>query len=617
MQRNGGFQVVFERLRRVKILNKEGLNWGDISIPLYHDGDQDEKITNLKVVTYNLENGKIVSTKAKSETFMKEKFNANWIFTKIAWPNVKEGSILEISYTVASDFLFNFQDWEFQTSIPTRWSEYRAHVPEYYNYVKYAQGYVAFDVNESEKSPKYFTVDYKERTSANGIGTNTTYNEQRIDYTESYFRWAAKDIPAFKLEPFMASSRDYKSKINFELAFTNFPQEFSNPGIKQYMGTWEDINKTLWNRSKEEMTGNNSIKDQVDAIVAGLNSPEEKLKALYDYVRQNVLWDDSYTLFPENSAKKTLEGKKGTSAEVNFLLAAMLEKAEINVAPVFISTRDHGYVRETMPVSSQFNYVLCVSKIGDKSILIDATDKFLPIGVLPERCLNGNGFVVSKEGFQWVDLKPTSKSKTIYNTDLTLTESGNLKGSLKIDKTGYNAADARRSYYSNGEKEYLKNFTEGSSWTLSKSEFQNVKDFQLPFKENHDLTISEHITQAGNTIYLNPFILSKSDENPFKLEKRIYPVDFGHPFDQMYLAKITIPDGYTVDELPKSKALALPENVARYSYNVSQTGNVISITSSLTINRNQFYQTEYPNLREFYSQMIAKQAEQIVLKKKQ
>lgn len=159
-----GFQLAFERLRRVKILTKEGLRWADFSIPLYHVSDQEEKVSNLKVVTYNLENGKINEAKAKSETFIKEKYDANLNFTKVAWTNVKVGSVLEISYKVTSDFLFNFQDWEFQTTIPTRWSEYRARIPEYYNYEKYMQGYVVLTVNENESQSTSFVVNYKERT---------------------------------------------------------------------------------------------------------------------------------------------------------------------------------------------------------------------------------------------------------------------------------------------------------------------------------------------------------------------------------------------------------------------------------------------------------------------
>ena len=612
-----GFQLAFERLRRVKILTKEGLRWADFSIPLYHVSDQEEKVSNLKVVTYNLENDKINEAKAKSETFIKEKYDANLNFTKVAWTNVKVGSVLEISYKVTSDFLFNFQDWEFQTTIPTRWSEYRARIPEYYNYEKYMQGYVVLTVNENESQSTSFVVNYKERTGGSGITpASTTFSQDKIDYLENRFRWAVAEVPAFRREPFITTPKDYISKINFELSFTNFSHQFSNPGIKQYMGSWEDINTAYWKRVGDEITGNNSLKNQIETITTGLTTPDQKMSAIFNFVRQNVLWDGEFRKYPETSPKKTLEEKKGNSAEVNLLLACLLEKAEFSVSPVLLSTRDHGFVRESIPVSTQFNNVVCQVRLGDKSILLDATDKFLPIGMIPEECLNGKGFAVSKDGFKWISLQPVSKTRTIFTTDLTLSESGEMKGSLKIDKTGYNSVEARKSYLTKGEKDYLNSFNEGHSWTLSKSEFLNANELHQPFKEIHEVIISEHITEAGNTIYLSPFILAKVEENPFKQEKRNYPVDFSHPFDQMYLAKITIPAGYVVDELPKVKVIVLPENAAKYSYNIAQSGNTLSITSSLNINRSLFTQEEYPNLREFYNQMVAKQAEQIVLKKK-
>ena len=81
--------------------------------------------------------------------------------------------------------------------------------------------------------------------------------------------------------------------------------------------------------------------------------------------------------------------------------------------------------------------------------------------------------------------------------------------------------------------------------------------------------------------------------------------------------KVTIPDGYEVEELPESKIFMLPEKGARYIYSVSQMGSAINIMSNLQVNKTIFAQTQYPNLREFYNQVVAKQAEMIVLKKKQ
>jgi len=71
-----------------------------------------------------------------------------------------------------------------------------------------------------------------------------------------------------------------------------------------------------------------------------------------------------------------------------------------------------------------------------------------------------------------------------------------------------------------------------------------------------------------------------------------------------------------VDELPQAKILALPANAGRFTFSVTQAGNLLNVVSNFQINKSIFSQTEYPNLREFYNQVVAKQTEQIVLKKK-
>ena len=609
-----GFQLQFERLTRIKILTKDGLDWADFTVPLYHDGGRDEKMSGLKAVTYNLENGKTIESKLKNDAVFKEKQDANWDNMKMTLPNAKAGSIVEITYKVRSDFWFNFQDWEFQSTIPTVWSEYRARIPEYFNFEKYMQGYIQLAANENTTASNSINLLSKERSEGRG-GVQTEFNQEKIDFQEARFRWAAKDVPAFKSEPFITTYRDYISKMNFELAYTKFP----NSAIKNYMGTWEDINKRYAESSDfgGEVTGNGFLKNKVEEITAGMKTPEEKIASICKYVKQNILWDGTSRKFLTTTIKKVLDEKKGNSAGINLLLASMLEKAGLSAYPVLSSTRDHGFLREEIPVSSQFNYVICAVKVADKFILLDATEKFLPVGVLPERCLNGKGFLVSKEGFQWLALQTPGKSRTIVNADVAMTESGELNGKLTIERTGYYALNERKKFVDKGQEEYVKDFLGSRTWDLAKSEFYNAKELSEPFKVLHQMKVSDHVTSAGDVLYMNPFLLMRMEANEFSLEKRDYPVNFGSPFERMYTCKIKIPDGFQVDELPQSKVFALPEAGGKFLYNVARLENVISITSIFQINRDIFTQVEYPNLREFYNLVVAKQAEQIVLKKKQ
>jgi hypothetical protein len=616
-QSEGQFVLRFERIQRIKILTKDGLEYANFTIPLYHSGGDNEKISGLKAVTYNLENGKVVETKMKNDGVFNEKFDNNIEFTKITLPNVKEGSIVEISYKVNSDFLFNFQDWEFQRTIPVILSEYRAKIPEYFNYDKYMQGYIVLATNENHSFPMSINIVTKERSTSSivsGPGGGTSFSNNKIDYQENRFRWVAESVPAFKAEPYITSNSDYISKINFELSSTQFP----NQPIKRYMGSWDDINK-LFSESEDfgmVVTGNGYLKKIAEEATAGITEPEQKVTALVNYVKQNVLWDGKNRKYLSQPLRKVLDEKKGSSSDINLLLASMLDKVGIDVSPVLLSTRDHGFVRETTPISSQFNYMICLARVGDKSLLLDATEKLLPAGMLPERCLNGSGFVVSKSGFKWIPLEPKTKSRIIVNADLALNPSADLTGKLQIDRSGYDALASRKKYFSKNEAEYVKDFVGTRSWEITKSEFENTKEIHQPVKEKYELVVNEHIMMAGNVMYLNPLLLYRIDENPFKLEKREYPVDYSSPFERIFMCRITLPEGYLVDELPEAKMLALPENAGRYTYSVSQAGRVLNIISNFQINKSLFTQTEYPNLREFYNQVVAKQAEQIVIKKK-
>lgn len=598
-----GFSLDFERTTRIKILTKDGLKWGDFIIPLYVSGSDDEKIGTLKAATYNLQDGKIVESKVKNDGIFKEKVDENTIHMKVTCPNVKEGSVVEITYRMNSPFLFNFQDWYFQSTIPIVMSEYRANIPEYFNYDKYLQGYVSLAVATESREPTKIRSAY-----------NTQAGAGEVDLMETRARWVARDVPAFKPEPYMTAVHDFISKLNFELASIKFP----NQPIKTFLGDWKDINKTMWESDAfgRQVTSNGFLKNTVEQLIANVSSPEEKIIAITNYVKANVAWDGMQRRSISDPLRKVLDNKKGSSAEINLLLASMLEKANIKVSPVLLSTRDHGLLREATPALGQFNYVICLAEYGDKSILLDATEKLLPIGMLPERCLNGKGFVVGKEGFKWVPLNAPMKTRSTTSAELTLTESDNLKGKLKVDCNGYAALRHRKRYFTDGEIEFLKQFVGSRAWEIQNTSISNAEKIHENFVQEHEVIVNENTMVAGDMVYIDPFITSSQKQNPFKSEVRQYPVDFGSPMEETFHLKLELPANYTVDELPQSKVIALPENAGRYMYNVAQNGNVITVTSMFQINKSLFTQLEYPYLREFYNQIVAKQAEQIVLKKK-
>lgn len=610
-QSTGEWTVRFERIQRIKILNKDGYGQADFMIPLYRNGSANEKLTGLKVITHNLENGKDVETKMKSDGVFDEEYDKNTMLKKFTAPNVKEGSIIEVTYEIASDFIHYFRDWEFQSTIPVVWSEYRAYIPEFFNYKQYMQGYIGLAINESKINPKSITITSKERSS--GKVTQTTYSTDEIPYREQAYRWVAQDVPGFKEEPFMTTAADYMSKINFELASVKFPDQ----PIQPMMGTWEDLNKSFLESEDfgGAIKGSMFLKKLTEETIAGAATPQEKLIAVYTFVKSNVEWNGSYRKYLTSNFRKTLDEKKGSSADINLLLVAMLQRAGFRADPVIISTRNNGFIRPEVALSSQFNYAICYVEIDGKSILLDATDRLLPISLLPERCLNGKGYIISEENPGWISLS-APKSKVYASAELNFSPTGELKGKIDITNDGYDAYAFRRAYFKKGETDYVKDFSHGHSWEVEKSTFENTKSISDAAKEKYEFTHTESFGDAS-ILYVNPLIHLRIEENPFRLEDRVYPVDFGKATERTFSCKINVPENYVADELPKPKVVMLPNNGGKFTYSAQAMGNTINVISILTINQSLFTQLEYKGLREFYDLVVAKHAEQIVLKKKQ
>jgi hypothetical protein len=588
-----GFQLNFERTRRIKVLTEGGKKWADLAIYLSKDV---EKVSMIRGVTVNLENGKKVESTLEKDAVFRDSYNKYINMVKVTLPNVKVGSVFDITYRITSNLTYNFHNWMFQSTIPVLWSEYRAAIPEYFIYDKYAQGYIPMSISETGTHTRALTFNYR------GVGS----------YSENTFRWVAIDVPAFRDEPFMTTRNDFISRLNFELTGIHMPGEV----LKEFGGSWSEINQRFAESADVagEIKGNAFLKKIAMELTAGATTASQKVQILHSYVRETIDWNGQESAAAIKTMRQVLDDKKGSSAEINLLLGSMIEKLDIPVKPVVLSTRDHGFIRESAPALQQFNYVICMVTVENGSMLLDATEKWLPSAILPKRCLNGKRLAVANEGHQWVNLD-APKTRSVTNCELQLAADGTLTGVLKMENGGYRGMEKREKYHAKGADEYLKDLVGSRPWQLSNSEYSNVKELNELFTEKHHIAISEHVTLAGDVMYLNPFITGHWASNPFKAEKREYPVDFGNTFDEVYMTRIKIPAGFVVDEMPGPRAIALPANAARFSMSSTLSGDMVIVTSTLSVNKPLFNSLEYHALREFCNQVVAKQTEQIVIKK--
>jgi hypothetical protein len=239
------FSLLFKHKKRIKLINKNGFNAATVTIPLYiSDAGKVERMEGLEAYTYNIENGKVVETKLDKAAVFTEKSSKNWMYKKFTFPAIKEGSIIEFSYQVKSDFFYNLQPWVFQGEYPVLWSQYEAGIPSFFKYVILSQGYQSFFINKVDKSNISFSfIEHVEREggSQRNPDVGSGLNSFKVDGSIDYHTWVLKDVPALKEEPFTTTINNSISKIDFQLSQVVYPNSYP----KDYMNSWKKVSEEI------------------------------------------------------------------------------------------------------------------------------------------------------------------------------------------------------------------------------------------------------------------------------------------------------------------------------------------------------------------------------------
>jgi transglutaminase-like putative cysteine protease len=525
-----------------------------------------------------------------------ERVSDAYLLEKYTLPNVREGSIIDYQYTIRTPFSVSHspRTWRFQRDIPVNWSEYRIAIPDYFYYKMIMGGYLSLALNERKTREDRLLPGY--------------------DGSASVYRFAVKNAPAFRDEAYITTDEDYLSKIDFELASYTFPTQ----PTQNFSLDWESLDKTLLADSDFGRQYNRAsfLRETAKSILDQHKDSLARITAAYNFVRQSIKWTGE-SAFSCESLKKVFDNKKGDAGDINLLLVALLREMDVEANPVILSTRDHGRISEAYALIKRFNYVVAHVSIGGKDMLLDATDPYLKPGVLPIHCLNGMGRLISATGSRFIPLTPVDRESEVHSGRFSISEDGDMVGTLDHVKGGYDSWRARKEFATMGQAKYLDDLRkEHSNWQIDKAIFTNASPTDDSFKATYTLTIPEACSQAGDRLYFRPMLTEGRSNNPFKEPKRLYPVDLAVPMDETYSAVYTLPKGFEVEELPKTASLTLPNNGGRFIYQIALLpDNQLQVVSRFSLRQPAYSADDYPALRELFNLVVAKHAEQVVLKR--
>ena len=607
---NKGFKLVTEVTTKIKVYKKEGYSFADISVPIYVGDSEIERVSFSKAITYNLVNGKIEKTKMKSDGEFTEKVNKYWSVVKISLPNVREGSIIEYKYELTSPFLSNLPEWYFQKSIPVNFSKYETIIPEYLVYNPRIKGYVLPKVTTTSKNTTY---NYTEKERSGRMVAQTTYSNEQFNYKESITTYILEKSPSMKDEDFVSNIKDYTAGVSHELSIIKYP----NSPIKTLSYSWEDVCKSIYDNENfgSELKKTGYFETDIEQLLQGKNTREEKIVTLLEYVKKQVKWNSFNGIFCDDGLKSAYKNRTGNVAEINLMLVSMLRFAGLEANPVLVSTKSNGI--PLFPSRTAFNYVICAVEIPDGVIMLDATDMNSGLNIMPTRVLNWQGRLIRKEGSSvFVDLRPSFVSKENTSGLLSIDVEGNVSGKLRTQYFDYNAYRFRNNYLDSNKENYIESLEK----KLGQIEIDdylvaNENILSKPILEEFSFKHADLVEIIGDKMYFSPLLFYSLSENPFKVEKRDYPIDFVYPQEDKYTITINLPDGYVVESVPQNTVFAMENSLLVYKFSLNASEGKIQMGATTTINESMITPDYYNDLKDFFRRIVENQTEKIVLKK--
>ena len=597
---NNDLNLIFEYHVRIKIFNSKAFRTGNIEIVLKKpEPNTFEKIRDIKGITFYPDENNLIQTSSleSKQIFKESKAGKYHDLVKFAMPNLKDDCIIEYSYVLESPFLFNFRTWEFQSDVPKIRSEFCGHIPAVYNYNIVLRGGLELTENKSELEKECFYP---------GGGWKADCSKMTYIMT---------DVPAFVEEDYMTAASNFKSAMYFELSDYSDYRGTKHKVTKE----WKDVDHELKTHESfgVQLKKKDFFKEKLEPILVGKVLGLDKAKAIYSYIKSWYRWNNYFGKYSDDGLKKSFDNHSGNVGDINLALVTAMNSAGINAEPVILSTRSNGTVNSLFPVLSDFDYVICRATIDNTSYMLDATDPLLPFGLLPLRCLNDKGRLISSDKpSSWMEIKASQKELQIITMNLIMDESGKVKGSMVILSSGYDAYKKRTAIKKfNTSDEYIEDLDERfPKIKFIKSEILNLDSLEKPVKEIYEIEINN---TEKDQFYVSPFLLDKATENPFKLNERTYPVDLGAPSEVRTSMHMKFPENFNVASKPQTLALGLPNNGGRFLLDTQVENNIILLTSVVQLNKSVYSPEEYHYLKALFTQIAQVKQTSITFRKKQ
>ncbi len=424
----------------------------------------------------------------------------------------------------------------------------------------------------------------------------------------STYLWTYGETPALKTEYNMPATNDIVPRLSYSS-----------------VESWEAVYNWYRDIAKDRYTVDQAIEETVEELIADLLTEDDKIRAIYHFVASQIRYvgiELGQGAYQPTPADQVLSVRYGDCKDKTTLMIAMLDLVGIEAFPVMLNPAPYQRVDLELPSLGQFSHLIAaVPRDNGDYIWLDPTADTCSYGDLPARNRGRTGFIIRSDRGEFVDIPISTpeSNQLIVDTEIALTEDGNVQGTMRVDTRGQYNVEARLEYKQVSPSAWKDTLAVGLSKQfpgvrVDSVQISDLADLNVPVRLNVAFTVENYAEPIGNRLM---FPLP-SDEfsdyaGVFAAAERQHPLDLSYPMQMKKTIRIALPEGWTAT-FPQD--VRLENRFARVERQYKLEGNQIHYEINFIIKEAIIPPEDYPAAKRFFDILVREDRTQLILEKR-
>lgn len=429
------------------------------------------------------------------------------------------------------------------------------------------------------------------------------------------YTWAVKNLPALEHE---AGSLSYGSRYPHILLS---PNKFELDSYSGDMTSWQNFGNWYKSLAKDANNLTAERKQFFQSLTNAGKNEQEKIRILYNYLQSNcryVLISLGIGGFKPFEADFVDKKKYGDCKALSNYMQACLDAIGIKSYQALINS---DYNKEPVDPAfpyNGFNHVIVCVPLPKDTVWLECTSNTTECGTLGNFTENKYALLITEDGGKLVPTPTSKASDNLFSSTATIELGADGSGlvNVSITATGEYKQDLVH-YISNQKKDDQKRFLVNYLGYNQPDEFEiNYDQVNKNAATKMEMLISKIPEfSAGKKVFLNPRLYKIWGSELPKTENRTQDFYFEHPFIKTDTTTYKLPEGFTIETLPKAKNIVFEYGSFNSSYKFIEDSRSIISISRLQLNQYKIPVAKFVITKNFFNEVLGEYTEKIVIKK--